>query len=353
MFNYTDPVGTGILATQNALDIFRDLLESVYVFATRDNNAFEKLELIPPASPTEFIEWPAFPITANQDDLTIDSRRFEFQDEYVEWRVERDATGDVSIITFTTEFPEYYQALAEVGEDALFEGIRDAIPEANPTTAEVFGAGFDPSTASSQERSEAFRSQNVVPFPPPFIDTVPNPWNNNEKGILCLAQPFNTLGALFNLARVCSIPNNAIPATGQCAAVGNLCGENRNSDPQICTRAQEVAQIPRVLSLQDPVGVVILRLRGTWRIGNNVIDINDPNANNGIWRISRNGRRATLRIADQLTVNNEPIVTGAQISHLLDVGAEVISAPPGDLLPSIAAAAASTRQVPMSTRSMQ
>lgn len=244
MFAYSDPVGTGILAAQGALDTFRDILDSVYSDATTPDNAFEKLGRIPVASPTEFIEWSAFPVTASQDDTTIDNVRFVFQDEYVEWRVEREANGDVSQITFTTEFPEYYQALAEISEDAVFEGIRDAIPNAAPTSAEVFGPGFDPTNATASERSSAFRAQNVIPFSS-NANNVPNPWNNNEKGILCLGQQFNTLGALFHLAKNCSVPNSAIPAAGQCAAVGGACGPNRSSDPQICTRAQEVARLPR------------------------------------------------------------------------------------------------------------
>ena len=349
MFQYTDPIGNGVLAAQNALDVYRDMVDSVYGSATTSTNAFERLGKIPQLSPTEFIEWPAFPITANVGDSTVDDKRFVFQDEYVEWRVENDGSLNASTITFTTEFPEYYEALAEKGESELIAGIQDAIPGANPTAAELFGTGFDPQSATPSQRADAFRAQTVIPFLSGAQD-VPNPWNNNQKGILCLGQQFNTLGALFNLAKQCSEPNPSIPSTGQCAAVGGACGPSRNSDPRICTRAQDVARIPRALSLQDPVGVVILRLNGTWRLDGNEFDINDPSVNQGIWKISRNGRRATFKQADKLTVDNDPIVSGAQLSRLLDVGAQVISAKPNDLLPQLAAGTFSTRQVPLLTR---
>ena len=348
MFNYSDPTAKGVLAAQGALDNFREAMEAQYETATDSDNAFEKLETIPVGSPTEFIEWVGFPVTANASDSEIDSERFVFQDEYVEWHVDKDTNGSVLQVTFTTEFPEYYEALAEVSEAALVAGIQDAIPGANPTTKELFG-NLDPSTVSPIERAAAFRKQTAPG------QTVPaNPWNNNQKGILCLGQTFNTLGALFNLARRCSKPNTAIPSNGQCAAVGGACGPNRNSDPRICERAQDVAKIPRALSLQDPAGVTILRLAGTWRINGASIDINDPSSNSGAWTISRNGRRATLRIVDGLTINNNPIVSGTQVSRLLDVGAEVISAAENDLnseaMAPVTRSATNVRKIQLRTR---
>jgi|GEM_PF-2347372 len=324
MFPYTDPVLTGVLESNGALETYRELVDAVYQFAATDQNAFEMLDRIEASSPVEFIEWSAFPVTANVDDAVIDLDRLTFQDEYVEWRVERDTRGDVAQVTFTTEFSEYYEALAEIGEAALVAGIQGAIPDANPSTEELFGAGFDPANASASARAESFRKQNVVPFNSSAPE-VKNPWNNNEKGILCLAQRFNTLGALFNLAKECSVPNASIPSTGQCAAVSPACASNRNSDPQICARSQDVARIPRVLSLQDPVGVVIRSLNGTWRAGDTLIDINDPATNRGMWSVSRNGRRASLKVQDGLTVDNDRIDTGTQISRLLTVGSQVIS----------------------------
>jgi hypothetical protein len=53
----------------------------------------------------------------------IDENRFQLQDEYVEWRTERNSTGKVNKVTFTTEFFEHYEALARVNFDAFVNGI--------------------------------------------------------------------------------------------------------------------------------------------------------------------------------------------------------------------------------------
>lgn len=348
MFNYTNPVGTGILEQQNALDEFRIFVDRQYTSAANNPGThFVTLDRIPAGANPTPIPWPAFPVTAPATNEEIDAKRFDNQDEYVEWRVIRE-NNKVKRITFTTEFPEYYQALAEVSFEALVAGIRDAIPGADPTAEELFGAGFDPATASGSERWMRFRERSVVPFGSPAGVVPPNPWNNGTKGILCLGQQFNTMGALFGLATQCAVPNPGIPAEDQCAAVCQpgscACGPNRSSDPQICTAAQSEARLPRFISLQDPVGVQIFQLNGTWRLNGNQIDINDPANNQGVWRVDRNGRRGVLEVSDTLTLNNSEIETGAQVSKELSVGALVLSAPENDLSDALIADAAEAGQ---------
>ena len=119
-----------------------------------------------------------------------------------------------------------------------------------------------------------------------------NPWNG-ARGLLCLSQRFNTLGALFNLVIRCGIPHRGA-ATDTCDAVGDFCGVTRNSDPVVCTASQNLARAPRALSLADPVGISIRELGGIWKLNGTQIDINAPGANHGTWTISRNGKRAML-----------------------------------------------------------
>jgi hypothetical protein len=90
------------------------------------------------------VEWRGFPITAQTTNSAIDGNRLRFQDEYVEWWAERDNQGRLLRVTFTTEFPEYFEALAQVGPDALKAEIRNIHPNADPTDAELFGAGRIP-----------------------------------------------------------------------------------------------------------------------------------------------------------------------------------------------------------------
>ncbi|WP_017318538.1 hypothetical protein [Mastigocladopsis repens] len=319
MFAYADPTGSDFLNRQNALEIYRSEIDIFYRrSALQRNSAFTFLEAFEGLTPEKglrvvTIPWLAFPKLANRPFEVIDANRFDLQDEYVEWLTEtRD--GKVTRVTFTTEFPEYYQALAKVSADALIAGIQDTIAGANPTIEELFGSGFNPRTASPQSRSDQFRRHLRQ-----------NPWNNGQKGILCLTQTNNTAGALFGLVEPCAISRLDIPAAAVCGQVS--CVPERNSDPAICQEAQNAARNSLGLSLQDPVGIKMLRLEGLWNIKGQQIDINDPSENQGAWVISRNGRRAVLDVTQEVTIENTTITTGAQVAAKLTVGADVIAAP--------------------------
>ena len=320
MFNYSDPVGTGLLAQENALNRYRTLVHEIdRNFGLTDKSAYVErdafLELPPSATPNvDTVSWLAFPRTATVSNEEIDADRFSFQDEYVEWRVVRSAAGDVSSVTFTTELPEYYVALAQVSMAALVRGIRETIPGANPTREELFGPGFNPSAVTPRTRGQRFRN-----------NARNNPWNNGTKGILFLNQQFNTMSALFNLAGNCAIHRPDLDPGAVCGAVGGACGPDRNSDPRICQACQSLAQAGRGLSLDDPVGIRMVELGGTWEMGGQSIDINDPAANGGAWNVSRNGRRAVLNVQPGLTLNGDPVTTGAQVAAVLSVASDVIS----------------------------
>lgn len=325
MFEYTDPTGTNFLDSQGALNEYRAIIDGFYRESARVSNSgftlLDAFEGLPTAtSDISSIIWPAFPITASASNDQIDNDRFEWQDEYVEWRVERTATGEITQITFTTEFPEYYQALARVSADALIAGIQDVIPGASPTLDELFGLGFNPATTNGEERAERFR-QNLTT----------NPWNNGEKGILCLTQRFNTASALFNLVDKCAIQRVGIPSSVVCGNVGGACGPGRNSDPRICQASQNTVRSSRAISLVDPVGIRIKELTGNWEISGVAVDINDSSSNQGAWVISRNGRRAVLDLTEGVMLGGSAITSGAQVSNELQVEADVISAPESSL----------------------
>ena len=85
------------------------------------------------------------------------------------------------------------------------------------------------------------------------------------------------------------------------------------------------------LSLNDPVGVAIINLGGIWKIDGRQVDINDAAANQGVWTVSRNGRRGVLNLSKNVTLGDDPITSGAAIAAVLEVKAEVISASQQDL----------------------
>jgi hypothetical protein len=321
MFSYTDPAGDLFKGSRPALTEYRSLLHRLYVqFARSAGSAFTLLEAFDQLTngrpTTTTIPWIAFPKSVAASFEQIDENRFQLQDEYVEWRTERNSTGKVNKITFTTEFFEHYEALARVSFETLVNGIRRVIPRANPTARELFGPNFRPESSTPEARARQLRAH--APH---------NPWNNGEKGILFLTQGANAMFALFKLVGDCALPRLNLQPADVCANIGGACVPGRNSDPVICQATQNLARAKNGMSLQDPVGIQILKLQGNWKINGQQIDITDPRQNQGAWVISRNGRRAVLDVSKGITMGDESITTGTQVATRLQVGASVISAP--------------------------
>jgi Putative peptidoglycan binding domain len=345
------------------------------------------------------VTWIAFPRRHESvDEAQIDANR-TLQEEYTEWVVQ--SSGDkLASITFTTEFAAYFQTLADVSFEALVAGIKAVIPNANPTVQELYGTNQAPLPLAADgvvgpvtwtvlgqvlDRPESSpptmqlgsRGDDVVSlqtrlawlgvldgkldgsFGPKtqaavmaaqkryarggslFRDNLANnPWNNGEKGLLCMVQNENTLPLLFGLLVNCAVPRLDMPVQDVCTAVTpNNCVPGRNSDPNVCRVSQDEARKGNVLSLSDPVGVQIVTLQGIWRINdgktNRQIDINNPKDNQGAWQVSRGGHRAVLKNLPGLTVDGSPIKTGAQVARRLQVGARVTIAAEKDLQQSL------------------
>lgn len=324
MFNYSDPTRTGVLASLGALPAYQATLANMYFkFSSLKKSAFTSLEAFEALSAGKIthktITWSGFPVTAAATPQEIDDNRLVHQDEYVEWRVER-VGGQLNKVVFTTEFPEYFMALAEVSSAALKTEINNLFPAANPSDQDLFGvASADSLTPTS--RGQAFLSHLAQ-----------NPWNTT-RGILCLTQQFNTMGALFGLLGACGILKPNVQPGAVCGLVGGACGPGRNSDPSVCENAQIVARSARSFSLVDPGSIKILELDPTaeWKVDGTVVDINDETANKGAWKVSRNGLRATFSFGHEIKVNGQLITTGAQLSHSLKVGTTVLHALNADL----------------------
>jgi hypothetical protein len=327
MFAYSDPSKTGFLERSGALQAYREMVDRFYqeMHGIDDSgctlrDAFD--ELGPGAQgKVVTVEWRAFPVTAGAPAEQIDRNRFRFQDEYVEWRAET-SNNALARVTFTTEFPEYFEALAQSGAAALKDEIGRLIAGAAPTDQELFGPGFNPAAATPRTRAQRFRDN---------LDQ--NPWNNGERGILCLTQQFNTMGALFNLLGHCGVPRTDIGTSEVCGAVGNFCGDGRNSDPSVCAAAQNLARAKQSFCLEDPCGIYILRLDNSqvWQVDGQTVDINNKAANGGVWKVTRNGRRAVFDFSRSITFGGATIRTGARLSELLVVGADVLHAADTDL----------------------
>jgi hypothetical protein len=323
MFAYSDPTGTGFLQSAGVLQNYR---EKVHFFDRRfhtvPNSGFalrEAFEQLAPGTRAEIttVRWSAFPVTAAAGAEEIDNGRLDFQDEYCEWRVEKNGET-LTRVTFTTEFSEYLEAFAEVGVTPLKEEIGRLVPAANPTDADLFGPGFNPATMSAPARGDRFRRN--LPN---------NPWNNGQRGILCLTQQFNTMSALFNLLGACGVPRPDLDSGAVCANVGGACGPGRHPHPNPCRGVQDLARNDRSFSLQDPAGIRIMGLdpAGRWTVKGQAVDMNNEAVNSGIWKVTRNGRRGTFTFQGDVRLGGARINTGADLARQLIVGAAVIHAP--------------------------
>lgn len=315
MFAYTDPTASSRLAASEALQFWRQVVRGEEVTsARRPGSAYTLLDAfdgVPEDSiTTSPVTWLAFPKSANATFEDIDADRL-LQDEYVEWHATRDGDGRLERVVFSCEFRWWWGVLAAVSAEALADGIRDLHPEADPSVEDLFGPGFDPAAATPTRRFFA------------FLDHLrSNPWNNGSPDLLCLEQPNNSLRALFKLVEDCGVHLPEIPPSSVCGEVA--CVPERNSDPFVCNAVQGLAADGRVLSFRDPVGIRILELGGIWKLDGEEIDVNDPDAEHGVWKVGRNGRRAVFTVRDGLTFDDDPILTGAQIAQRLRVGVDVV-----------------------------
>ena len=161
-----------------------------------------------------------------------------------------------------------------------------------------------------------------------FLDHLPdNPWNNGQRGILCLTQRANTMGALFNLVTECSVKKAQGNPEDTCSLVGGACGAGRSSDPRICSAAQKAVRANYGITLKDSAGIRIINLDGRWQVDGRTVDINNEVENQGIWSVSRNGRRATLNLEQNVTLEGHSVTTGAQVARLLVVGSDILATP--------------------------
>jgi len=322
MYGYEDPTATGALQRAGALERYRSLLQGQFRhFGRMPRSGLtipEAFEEAPDSSDINLttVKWLAFPRSAQASDADIDADRFALQDEYVEWRTERGDGGRVTRVTFTTEFSDYYEALALQSADAVLAEVRSVTGSDDVTHRDLYGPAFDPAAATPSARAARLLKRARE-----------NDWNNGRKSILFLTHRSSTLGALLHLAAACGVPAANVAPKDMCARVGGACVPSRNSDPAVCSALQQLAASGNSFTLVDPVGVVIDRLGGIWKRGGKQIDINAS----GLWTVNRNGRRATLEVPRDLTVVDAPIETGAAVAARLTVRADVMFAPDAGL----------------------
>lgn len=186
------------------------------------------------------------------------------QDEYCEWRLERDPnTNQIVRITFTSEPPEYWQALhGDTLSDIAGDQFVYTFPGDPRKLLDLYRefvslhVQYDDLICHEDFIDLSSGSPQVV-----YQKGAYNPYNrwNTTDGIMHLCQPNNTISAEIKLAadatvlyqkdgRPVVIPDELVC----CAAFG---GSARNSDPTIGGTVNALARPGFWITLQNPIGL--------------------------------------------------------------------------------------------------
>lgn len=174
------------------------------------------------------------------------------QDEYLEWRTERDASGLISRVTFTCEAPEYWEALSD-GYPRSYDG-----PRSHPD------AGDHDQVLALYRLLVGPQVQAADLFPGGGRYDPHNRWNTRD-GIVHLTERANTLGAEINLAAQATVlrkddAGGPIVTEQELIECSGFGAAGRASDPHIGSVVNQLSARGFSLTLRNPVGLYIHRL---------------------------------------------------------------------------------------------
>ncbi len=216
------------------------------------------------------LTWMGFPrdtiLPANRDDITAayvladssTSSRTE-QNEYFEWRVEKNAAGKLKKVTFVTEVPEYYEELWKVDPDAVVAIYRGLLSPA-VTRGDLGGSG-------------------------PYDKF--NRWNTTD-GIVHYIQSINTLTAAIGLAR--GAVTSAAPFRDNYEASPSGSSATTAVDPRVGLDVHMLVRKGLYVTLRDPIGFYI----AAWNDSGITTPDGTPAGN--YWRIARGRPGMVMRL---------------------------------------------------------
>jgi len=246
--------------------------------------------------------------------------QYRMQDEYLEWRAERDpTTGKVLRVTFTCEGPEYWQVLAKYDRPKLLDLYHAFVDPAVTWDDLIFQTDAVGGMNDGSFQAGDYNPRNV--------------WNTT-RGIMHLTHWANTLGAEIGLAGDATILRPGVGGEEflkepvrlmSCSGMGN---PNRSSDPQIGSSVNSLARLGAYVSLQIPVGLYIDQVAPnvvTDERGNPVPDLfrvlrgnagvpGHPDHPSHIVRLEFCAPAGRNYVLGDLFVDGKPIVTGGQLA---------------------------------------
>ena len=188
------------------------------------------------------------------------------QDEYCEWHVDRDAQGRIVKVTFTSEPPEYWQALHG---DTIVDGNNSNVTYEFTGDKKLLLELYREFVSPEVQLEDLECAEDLVDLTDPRNPAVVygkgqyNPYNrwNTTGGIMHLTHPANTLQAEVNLGALATVLYQAYDrpvidpeALILAAAYG---GPNRTSDPTIGSTVNQLAAAGAYVTLRNPVGLAM------------------------------------------------------------------------------------------------
>lgn len=186
-------------------------------------------------------------------------------DEYCEWRLERDPnTAKIKRITFTSEPPEYWQALHG---DTLQNIDGTAFKYPFPGDPKLLLALYHELVSPHVQYDDLICHQDFLTTDgngKPIVQYQKgayNPYNkwNTTHGIMHLSQPNNTISAEIKLGADATVLRRkgqrlvtVADALVCCAGYG---GTSRSSDPTIGASVNALARLGAYITLDNPIGL--------------------------------------------------------------------------------------------------
>lgn len=193
-----------------------------------------------------------------------DIGRADFQEEYFEWRVVRDATGKIRRVEMTTEFPEYWGILAAHHPVETLRLVARFAGEPSVSPRAVYGKvdPFHPDVTPEKRKAGFVETMRTFGGNAPW-----SPYNNGQKAICFMTQGANTMYALIALVAKAAFPYGAEDSeTGELRRLSGpeaIAGTRqsaqacRNSDPTVVGATIGLAWDGRLFALDDPIGIYI------------------------------------------------------------------------------------------------
>jgi hypothetical protein len=183
------------------------------------------------------------------------------QEEYCEWHVLRDGdSGHIQRVTFTSEPPEYWQALAGLVPGG--SGIADQhFPGSKQALVELYQELVNPRVRVDDLFAKTDIKVGEDTIVPQGQYNIYNKWNTTH-GVAHLNAPPNSLLAEIQLGcdatvRYTDPKGRLLVEPEALITYGGYGGANRNSDPTIGAAVNALARLGAMITLRNPVGLYI------------------------------------------------------------------------------------------------